>query len=209
MKELLKFITNKITLIGLILLLSVGLVNQCTTTREYKPYKAKYNNLVHSIDSIKAIPNDTIIVTDTIIKSDTIIKHHTEYVDLPKEYNVYSDSIKNDTIDVEILIKADNVYSIDWEYKPVYIYKDRIITKHIPSIITEPCPDIVEKKRKTALYLNTGVMYLNNNYSPSIGASLNLNKININYHYTIYNNNNNLNNIHLVSLGWKIRLRSK
>lgn len=209
MKELLKFITNKITLIGLILLLSVGLVNQCTNTREYKPYKAKYNKLVHSIDSIKAIPNDTVIVTDTIIKSDTIVKHHTEYVDLPKEYNVYSDSIKNDSVDVKILIKADNLYTIDWEYKPVYIYKDRIVTKYVPSIITKECPDIAPIKRNYGLYLNTGVMYLGDSFTPSIGASLNLNRININYHYSLYSNDNNLNNIHLVSLGWKIRLRRK
>lgn len=122
-----------------------------------------------TIDSIKAVelkPPDTTIIDTTII-SVRPIHFSSDFDSLPSpdEYNLYQDSIVNDSIRVWADIKADKLYQIDWTYEPVIRERFTTIEKTRPVIV----PEYIDREVKQSGVFATGGLGFGNNFTGSAG----------------------------------------
>ncbi|WP_428743166.1 hypothetical protein [Tenacibaculum sp.] len=111
------------------------------------------------IDSVLALPPDTITKEVIIVKDSTI--YVTTVIDSPKPEDVvqqYTDSIINDSIDLRVNILATKLFKINYEYKPIYKYQETVIEKKVPHYI-ETIKEIEVTKRQ--LYYGFGLAYGN------------------------------------------------
>jgi len=164
--------------------------------QELKESEASYDDLTHKFDSILASPPDTIVKPAVIIKKDSLI-YITKWIKEPTEdAKTYRDSIINEEIDVRLEIVAKDLFSVNYEYKPIYKYQERIIEKKIPYPVTV----IKEiKVPQSGIYLNAGLGF-SDRFSGKVGLTF-LTKKKDSYSYDLVRYGEK--NIHFVSYGIK------
>ena len=162
-----KYITiSKIVIFVGLIITNMITYKSCNRYKDLSDQKSDdYNSLLVTMDSIKNLPPDTILSPPKIIKKDSLI-----YVDrhkpIPIDTKAYSDSIINDSIDARVYIKADNLHSIQWAYKPIYKYQEKIIRENVPYPV-----NIIKKIKEpqSGFYFNAGLAIGN-----KVGAKLGL-----------------------------------
>ena len=126
-----------IILFGLILSLMLS-YRSCNNYKDKYSAELSYNKALKlKYDSVLSIPPDTVKLPPKIIKSDSIIYVNKWHKPIPSTARTYKDSLINDSIDVRVTIKADNIYNISYAYKPIYKYQESIIEKKIPHSVVE------------------------------------------------------------------------
>ena len=99
-------------------------------------------------------PPDTIVKEVEVIRDTVIYRDRTVFKDPTPTAKVFEDSLSNDDIDVKVKILAEDVFSIDWEYKPI-IHRE-VSEIHIP----KPYPVIKEREVKvdaSGLFIDAGI----------------------------------------------------
>jgi len=159
-------------------------------SQEIKSLKFKY-------DSILALPPDTITLPPKIIKGKDSIIYRTRWRDKPvKDTKTYMDSIMNDSIDLKLQIKAKELFSIDYTYKPIYKYQEKIIEKPIPYPV-----DVFQTVNipQQGIFFNAGLGY-GNEFSGKLGFMyLTKKQTTYSYDFVRYGDTN----IHFLSYGIK------
>lgn len=155
--------------------------------------------LIDKCDSILALPPDTFYTDPEIILKDTVI-YSTKWKEKPNDPailpQIYNDSIINDSINLRVKITADELYSIDYAYRPIYKYQEKIIEKKIPHPV-EVIKQIEVQKR--ALYFSAGLGY-SEDFAGKLGV-LYLTRKNNFYAYDFVRYGTS--NIHFISYGVK------
>lgn len=198
-KEILNKIISNILYVAIIAAVIFGFIfyrSYKNTKAELKEQKQVNEELVTKYDSIIALPPDTIIKPIEIRKDSFI--YRTVFVSNidSSSFEIYNDSIKNDSIDLNVTIRAQELYDISYAYRPIYRYQEKIIEKNIPYPV-ETIKEIKVKQR--GFFINAGLGYGNNDNSLSTvdniafkaGLMLLTNKSNtFNVDYVRYDKNN-------------------
>jgi len=164
--------------------------------QELKESESAYNNLTLKFDSILSLPPDTITKPPVVIKKDSLI-YVTKWIDKPSEdAKTYRDSICNDSIDIRFEIIAKDLFKVDYAYKPIFTYQEKIVEKKIPYSV-EVIKEV--KVPQVGLYLNAGLGF-SDRFSGKVGLTyLTKNKTSYSYDYVKFGDKN----IHLISYGVK------
>ena len=133
----------------------------CKNNKEKYNEQLSYNTALKlKCDSILRVPPDTVKLPAKIIKDDSIVYVDRWHKPVPPTAQTYKDSLINDSIDVRVTIKADNLYALSYAYKPIYKYQETIVEKKVPY-------PVVEFKEVTVaqmgLFGGVGLGYGNNN----------------------------------------------
>lgn len=148
--------------IGLILLVGLIIMNMvtyksCTNNRnKYLSLKEEQKQILIKYDSILSLPPDT-IEKPVIVVKDSIITF-TKWFEKPNKedlgINLYKDSIVNDSIDLRLKITAKSLYSVTYDYKPIYKYQEKVIKEYVP----KPFEVVKEiKVPKSGLFFTAGI----------------------------------------------------
>lgn len=198
-----KKILNSIGLIVFIGLIVSNMImyKGCTNYKEkYKSELSDKEKLLTKFDSVLNLPPDTIELPAKIIKQDSIV-YVTRWKNKPMDSELaiktYKDSIINDSIDIRLKIQANELYSIVYNYKPIYKYQEKIIESKIPYPVT-----VVKEIEvpKGGLFFNVGLGYSEKDISAKLGLMLLTKKQSI-YSYDLIRYDNT--NIHMLSYGVK------
>jgi len=197
---------NLFNIIGLVAFIGLIVLNMITY-KSCSNYKAKYTSEVDfttslkvKYDSILSLPADTITLPPEIIKGKDgkdSVRHITKWRDKPvRDSKIYEDSLINDSIDIKLQIKAKELYSIDYTYKPIYKYQKEIIEKKVPYMV-KVTNEI--KIPQSGLFLNAGLGF-SDQFSAKLGMMY-LTKDQTTYSYDLVRYGDI--NIHLLSYGIK------
>ena len=134
--------------------------NACNNrTIELANAKIEVKDLIEDCDSISNLPPDTFKLPPKII----IEKGETVYIEspikpVPPEAKEFTQSVKNDSIDVTVRVWADNVYKFSLDYRPIttkiilhdIIYKSKPVPFRVPYEV---------KVQDNGLYLGAGLIF--------------------------------------------------
>lgn len=143
-----------------IIILGIYLVyiQECKREKDYIPkgYVLVTNGFIDTLQIIAEMPPDTVHGDTTYIKGDIIYLPGKEVpvpIPIDVETNFYTDSIVNDKISIwmDVTVKG-YLTEWNWEYEPIIIEKEIIITKYKPKIV--PYEKLVSK---SGVYASLGV----------------------------------------------------
>ena len=161
---------NKIfgsVLVVMLIMIMIGYRSCNNLKQELKESEAAYNNLTLKFDSILSLPPDTIIKPPVVIKKDSLI-YITKWIKEPAEdAKTYRGSVINDSIDIRLEILAKDLFTINYKYKPIYKFQEKIIEKKVPQLV-EVFKEI--KISQKGLYLNAGLGF-SDRFSGKIGLT--------------------------------------
>lgn len=161
--------TNKILLyVGVILVFVAFIAGYFIKKPTYKVPEGKVlisQKMLDSLTYIANLPPDTIVKNLVVYDTLWIVKTHNPQPQPDLEdstLNVYCDSLViKDTVNVSVRFKTTGLIrgGIEWRFKPIYHFKETIINKPVPYLITEYTS---VPAYKTGFYLS-GVASGNNN----------------------------------------------
>ena len=192
-----KFI-NKIGFVVFIavVMIAMGSIRSCKNKSDkINILQSKYDRLVFVCDSISKLSPDTIFSDPVFVKSDSVVYVFREIKEAEKTPHIYLDSIRNDSIDIKIHIRCDNLYSIGYFYRPVYKYQTIEINKKIPYPITTYVPQKVNERK---LFGEAGIGYGYNQTAIKLGLFYETKRKSVfSYNFVRYGSQN----IHLFGYG--------
>lgn len=191
--------------IGLFVFIGLIVLN-LITYKSCKSYKTKHKEsekeylaLNNTLDSLLALPPDTVKSEPVIIKEDSLV-YITRWIKEPNKgdtENTYTDSLKNDSIDVKVTIKAKDLYSIDYAYRPIYKYQTLTVTKNVPYPVVKTK---IKEVQIRGFYLDAGLGY-SDSFVGKLGITY-LDRKNNSYSGDIVRYGDN--NIYIISYGVRL-----
>lgn len=165
MKQLSLFV-----IIGLAILSMALYQSNKTNKSKYKEVQKEKDELIIKFDSILSLPPDTIEKPIIVIK-DSIITV-TKWFEKPNkpdtEAKIYKDSLITDSIDVRLKIYANKLYSVNYDYKPIFKYQEKVVEKKVPYSV-----EVIKKVKipQSGFFVNAGLGF-SDQFSGKVGLML-------------------------------------
>lgn len=166
-------------------------------SKKYDEFEKFHIEMVQGLKDAANVPPDTIVKEVVTVKDSVIYRYVTEFKDPPENAKLFRDSLVNDSIDVRVDILANEVYQIEWAFKPVYKYQEKEI--HIP----KPYPVIQEREVKvdnSGFFIDAGLGFSDSFVVGGGITYIHKNRASYGLKYINYSGNN----IYLVTYGVNI-----